>query len=297
MRETMMPEKGRRKNLPNDLMTDPMSGNVFRRFSTFIHSALGIKMPDAKRTMLQARLQKRLRILGIRTFKEYCDYVFSPAGMEAELENMVDAVTTNKTEFFRELGHFEYLVQTVLPKMKNAWSGGRSIRVWSAGCATGEEPYTLAMVLGDFGERLRGFGYSILATDISRAVLKKAAGGIYEHERIEPVPLMMRKKYLLRSKEKKRGLVRVVPALRNTVRFRKLNLMDQNYMLKQTMDIIFFRNVMIYFDRPTQEGILLRLCHHLNVGGYLFIGHSETLTGMELPLTLETNTVYRRIES
>jgi chemotaxis protein methyltransferase CheR len=291
----------------------PMSHNLFLRFSEFIHSELGIKMPEVKKTMLQARLQKRLRKLGIRSFDEYYNYVFSAEGIENELHHMIDVVTTNKTDFFREPQHFDYLFQTVLPEFarkrrlplkilnpanpdeKPAPSPERPLMVWSAGCSTGEEPYSVAMVLSEFAERCPGFTYSILASDISTKVLKTAMLGIYDHERAEPIPLRLRTKYLLRSKDKDKDLVRLVPELRAAVKFRRVNLMEKSLYFHEKMDIIFFRNVLIYFDRPTQESVLRRLCNHLKSDGYMFLGHSETLNGLNVPLVPVITAVYRKL--
>ena len=176
-----------------------LSEKDFKRLSKFIHSECGIKMPDSKKTMLESRLQKRLRRLRLTSFTEYCDYLFSPQGIENELVHMIDVVTTNKTDFFREPGHFDYLAQKALPELIALHGAGirKNLMVWSAGCSTGEEPYTLAIVLSEFTERCPGFKfrYLILATDISTEVLEKAKHGIYEHERVDPLPPGMKKKY------------------------------------------------------------------------------------------------------
>jgi chemotaxis protein methyltransferase CheR len=273
------------------------SDALFEHFSAYIQRELGIKMPLAKKTMLHARLQKRLRQLKLSSFDDYYDYVFGDQGRKEELHHMIDAVTTNKTDFFREPRHFEFLSSTVLPQLcRKADRGGLGrFRVWSAGCSTGEEPYTLSMVLSEFKARYAGFGFTILATDISTQVLHKAAAGIYTEADVAPVPLAYRKKYLLRSKDRKRGLVRIVPHLRRLVSFGRLNFMDEAYGIKEAMHVIFCRNVIIYFDKPTQEKMLNRLCRHLQPGGYLFMGHSETLNGLNVPLKLVTSTVYQKV--
>lgn len=273
-----------------------LSSRDFCRLSQLIKTHCGIKMPASKQTMLEARLQKRLRALGLKSFGNYCDYLFSPEGMDKELVHLIDVVTTNKTEFFREPQHFEYLVQAVLPKLLRAQDTGirRWLRIWSAGCSTGEEPYTLAMVLSEFAERYPGFQYAVLATDISTDVLDKAKLGIYERSRVDPVPMALKKKYLLRNKDESRGLVRIVPELRARVQFCRLNFMGDDFDLREPMDIIFCRNVIIYFDRPTQERILNQLCRYLIPGGYLFLGHSETLSGLSVPLLPAAPTVYRK---
>ncbi|NTU60300.1 MAG: protein-glutamate O-methyltransferase [Deltaproteobacteria bacterium] len=276
--------------------TAELSASEFGRLSAFIEGHCGIKMPDGKKVMLESRLRKRLRTLGLKNFSAYCDFVLAPgAGAEAEVVQMIDAVTTNKTDFFREPQHFEYLVKTALPALMQAEGAGirRDLMVWSAGCSSGEEPYTLSMVLAEVSRRLSGFRFLILATDICSDVLAKARAAIYEEPKIEPVPHDMRKKYLLRSKNAANALVRVVPELRSLVRFRRLNFLDEDFGLREQMDVIFCRNVFIYFDRETQEAILKRFCRHLIPGGYVFLGHSETINGLRVPLTQVAPTVYR----
>ncbi|BBO68970.1 chemotaxis protein methyltransferase [Desulfosarcina alkanivorans] len=274
-----------------------MSDRTYARFSAYVETELGIKMPDKKKTMLQSRLQKRLRLSGKKTFDEYYDYVFSPEGMQTELAPMVDVITTNKTDFFREPKHFDYLVQTALPQLIRSRGIGvqRAARIWSAGCSSGEEPYTLAMVLSEFRAIAPDFRFSILATDISTRMLDKVKRAVYAQEKAAPVSMAYKKKYLMRSRDRSRKLVRIVPELRSLVRFRQLNFMTADYGLRETMDIIFCRNVIIYFDRPTQEKVLNHLCRCLTRGGYIFMGHSETLNGLKVPLSPVAPTVYRKI--
>jgi chemotaxis protein methyltransferase CheR len=269
----------------------------FLRLSAFIHQEYGIKMPPIKKTLLESRLQKRLRKLELKSFKEYCDYLFSPEGRKNEIPHFIDKITTNKTDFFREPDHFEYLTQQALPLLlESEPRGRRQLRVWSAGCSTGEEPYTLAMVIAEFAERRPDFrfDYSILATDISPEVLATARKAVYHEMRIAPVSMPLRKKYLLKSRDKSRKIVKIVPELRRKVEFARLNFMDKDFGIRQPMDIIFCRNVIIYFDKPTQAIILSRLCHYLVTGGYFFQGHSESMQGMDLPLKNVFPTVYRK---
>ena len=269
-----------------------MSNKDFLRLKDFIYNECGINMVQSKKTMLEARLQKRLRTLNFTSFSNYCDYLFSQEGIKEELTDMIDQVTTNKTDFFREPAHFEYLSRNVLPNFART---KRNIFLWSAGCSSGEEPYTLAMVLNDFANANRGFNFLILATDISTRVLDKARFAVYDQERINPVPPEMRKKYLLRSKDKTKNLYRVAPALREQIRFRRLNFMDNDFGFREPMDVIFCRNVIIYFEKPTQERLLNKFCQYLSPDGYLFMGHSETLFGMNVPLTQVAPTIYRRL--
>lgn len=282
----------------NDDPRENLSQRDFLRLSRFIHEECGIKMPESKKVMLEARFQKRLRILGMKTFDDYCNYLFSDEGMERELHHMIDVVTTNKTDFFREPSHFDYLFKKILPEIaaKKENGAGRKITIWSAGCSTGEEPYTLAMVTNEFAERYpeRGFAWSILATDISTKVLEKARQAIFDSERVTPIPDPMKKKYLLRSKDPNKGLCRIVPELRKTVWFRRLNFMDEDFGMEERIDVIFCRNVIIYFDRPTQTRLLNKFCSQLVPGGYLFLGHSETLHGLDVPLVQIMPTIYRK---
>jgi chemotaxis protein methyltransferase CheR len=271
----------------------PLSNRDFSRLKQFIYAECGIKITESKRIMLEARLQKRLRTVGVASFSQYCDYLFSPKGMEEELICMIDAITTNKTDFFREPVHFDYLVQKALPRFRQGHAR-RPIVLWSAGCSTGEEPYTLAIVMNEYARERQGTDYAILATDISTKVLEKAALAIYDEERIIPIPIELRKKYLLKSKDPENRVYRIVPELRERVTFRRLNFMDGDFGFQEPVDIIFCRNVIIYFDKPTQEKLLRKFCRYLSTDGYLFMGHSETLLGMDVPLCQVAPTVYRK---
>jgi chemotaxis protein methyltransferase CheR len=277
---------------------DTLSRQDFQRLSAFIQTECGIKMPEAKKVMLEARFQKRLRILGMPSFADYVEYLFSPHGLECELHNMIDVVTTNKTDFFREPPHYDFLVQKALPAILESMGTvlQRKLAVWSAGCSTGEEPYTLAIVLREYMERHPGLNmdWSILATDISTRVLEKAKLAIFETERIAPIPDPLRRKYLMRSRDKNRDLVRIVPELRQKVSFRRLNFMDDDFGLREKMNVIFCRNVIIYFDRSTQTRLINKFNRQLTPGGYLFLGHSETLHGQDVPLDQVAPTVYRK---
>lgn len=270
---------------------------AFHRLSKFVNKEYGIKLPPSKKVMLESRLQKRLKRLGMTSFSDYADYVFSSKGSETELISMIDTITTNKTDFFRESAHFELLLHEILPCMFHHDGRGtqKICNVWSVGCSSGEEPYTLAIVLSEFAEQSQLFSFFIKATDISSQVLEKGREGIYEEKEIEPIPLRLRRKYLLRNRDSSQPLVRIIPDLQKRVQFERLNLMDDYYPIHEMMDVIFFRNVMIYFSRETQEETINKLCRHLNLGGYLFIGHSESLFSMKVPLVQVVPTVYRRI--
>ncbi len=265
----------------------------FNRLSEFIYTNYGIKMPEAKHIMLQSRLQKRLRALQIPNFEQYVNYVFSKTGYE-EIVHMMDVVSTNKTDFFREAQHFDYMTNVLLPEIYNL-NRQRFIKVWSAGCSSGEEPYTLAIVLSDFAQNHLGFDYSILGTDLSTIVLEKAANAIYPEDRVNIISLEQKKKYLLKSKERQHPTVRITPQLRQKVSFMRLNFMDNSYPINDLYDIVFCRNVLIYFDRITQERVINKLCNHLKKGGIFFLGHSESITGLEVPLKQIKPTIFTKI--
>lgn len=273
-----------------------LSDKEFNRFSTFIYDHAGIKMPHAKKTMLEARLQKRLKANAIHTFEEYGDFVFSSEGRAAELIHLIDVVTTNKTDFFRESGHFDFMVKTALPNVLEERGDvlRDPVRIWSAGCSTGEEPYTLAIVLSEFAVGRPHFRAAITASDICTQVLQTAKTGIYPEERTDPIPLNLKKKYLTRSREKTKSLVRISSAVRSLVTFKRINFMDDDFGLSEKMDIIFCRNVVIYFDKPTQQTLMRKFYKQLRPGGYLFIGHSETLSGLDVDFKAVASTVYRK---
>ncbi len=272
---------------------ETLSARDFNRLSAFVYQEAGIRLGPEKRTMLEARLRRRLRSLNLGSYSRYCEYLFTPVGRSEEVVPFLDVVTTNKTDFFREPGHFTFLTEKALPEMA-ARAEGRPLMVWSAGCSSGEEPYTLAMVLNEYSEAHPGFRFRILATDISTRVLEKARLGIYTTENVEPVPPALRRKYFMRSRKPGSEQVRVVPELRRLVEFRRLNFMDGDYGLAGQADAIFCRNVIIYFDRGTQEAILSKLARQLVPQGYLFVGHSETLHDMQLPLMPIGPALYRR---
>lgn len=281
------------------LISVHLSEKDFGRLQNLIKTQCGINMTPGKKTMIQARLQKRLRSTGIDTISEYCNYLFSHEGMKKELVHMIDAITTNKTDFFRESAHFDILTERILPEITQSrqWSVYKPLQVWSAGCATGEEAYTLAMILNKHAMNHKGLKFTVLATDISTKALEEAKLGIYHSDKIESVPAEMKKKYLLQSRDRKKRLVRIIPELRKHVQFERLNLIEDGYRTGGHMNIIFLRNVLIYFDRMMHEKILNSISLHLTHGGYVFVGHAETLHGLNVPYTQVFPTVYKKIMS
>ena len=273
-----------------------MSVSDFNRLGNFIHETCGIKLSAEKKVMMETRLARRLKELNLRDYHDYCKYVLDSSSGNDERKHLIDVITTNKTDFFREPAHFEFLTSRVLPElMRSAGAGtNRPLRVWSAGCSTGEEPYTLAMVLSDYAQNHKNYRFDIMATDISMRVLRSAKRAVYEAGRVAPVPDPMKRKFFLWSRDKSKGLVRMAPEIRDLIKFRQLNFMDSKFGIGEPLDVIFCRNVIIYFDRETQERLLSKFCSHLSPGGYIFMGHSETLNGMKLPLVSVAPTTYRK---
>lgn len=276
-----------------DRSVDQLSAKNFRRLSDFVSSYSGIKMPPGKQTMLEGRLRRRLRSTGFASLDDYCTYLFDNDGLDVEAVALIDAVTTNKTDFFREPKHFEFLKRSALPALVR--NGRTSLRLWSAACSVGAEPYTAAMVLADFAESSSPLNYFVLATDLSTEVLASARKGIYPAAMLAPVPEDYMRRFVHRSSDPKSNLVRIAPALRSKVGFARMNFMDETYPIGEPVDIIFCRNVLIYFDKPTQAKVLSRLCECLAPGGYLLIGHSESITGFNLPVRTVANTIFQRI--
>jgi len=274
--------------------SDGLTQKDFDRLRRLIHVQAGISLGPDKKTMLEIRLKRRLHGLHFGTCGEYVEYLFAHDGDQEELVHLIDVVTTNKTDFFREAGHFEYLASSALPELAVRRGTTRRSLIWSAGCSTGEEPYTLGMVISEYAQGCPGFRFGILATDICTQVLAKAALGIFKSEVMRPIPPGLRKKYFMRSRDPSSDLLRAVPELRALVEFRRLNFMDADFGLSEPVEIIFCRNVIIYFDRPTQVRILAKLTSHLAPGGYFFAGHSESLQGMDLPLAPVAPSVYRK---
>ncbi len=266
-----------------------------KRVSDFIGAEVGIQLPMAKRTLVESRLSKRLRILGFTDFKSYLDHTLESADGALEKLQLIDVLTTNKTSFYREPDHFEYLVNHAVPAITNRNNGARrEINVWCAGCSTGEEAYTLSIELNEMANNSDSAPFSILATDISHSCLSKASRGIYTDRQAESIPMELRKKYLLRSRNTDEALVQMGPKLRHRIQFKSLNLMDSRFDAPKNMDVIFCRNVMIYFNNQLREELVARFESHLVKGGYLFVGHSESLNGIKTTLEQVAPMVYKK---
>ena len=259
-----------------------------------IHMHAGISLAPWKRDVVRARLGRRLQDLGYTTFAEYHTLLLADTS-GTELTRFINAMTTNKTEFFREAHHFDYLRGTWLPSRGPCRrASDRRLRFWSAACSTGEEPYSLAITLLDALDGGQGWDLRILASDIDTDVLAHAAEGVYPMEQITPVPRHMLPKYFLRGTGTREGHVRVKPAVRSLMTFRRINFLDDPWPIRTRFDAIFCRNVLIYFDRPTQQRILYRLVQQLTDTGLLVLGHAESIHGLVTGLTPVAATVYRR---
>jgi chemotaxis protein methyltransferase CheR len=269
---------------------DPLSPREFDQFRSLARQEFGLDLPEGKQQLVAARLGKKMRELNLSTFGDYYTHVTEDRTGQA-LIAMIDVLTTNHTSFFREPAHFNFVLQTMLPNLR----ARREIRLWSAACSTGEEPYSLAF---SFYDSLGIDAFSkvrILATDISTRVLRTAQFGVYAAERFNSIPVDQLRRYVLRGEGKQKDSYLVKKQFRDLIEFRRVNLMDDVSGLGH-FPLIFCRNVMIYFDRQTQQDLVNRLAARLEPGGYLFIGHSESLGGIDQPLEYVQPAVYRKPE-
>lgn len=267
-----------------------LSDAEFFSFCQLVHRHAGIHLTPQKKELVRGRLMKLLRQRGLTSFREYYEQVLNdPSG--AELICLLDAISTNQTSFWREPAHFEYLAREILPTWRTRGPVSRTI--WSAGCSSGEEPYTLAMVCLDVLADQDLSRLKILASDINTQVLEQARRGIYPLSRVEPLPLEYRRRYCQRGVGQYEGLVRVKPEVRRYVEFFRLNLMDP-LPFREELDLIFCRNVMIYFAKETQAQLVHKFYHCLKPGGYLFIGHSESLCSDRSGFRYLRPTIYRK---
>jgi chemotaxis protein methyltransferase CheR len=258
-----------------------------------VTSHTGITLGGHKRQLVYGRLTRRLRQLGLATFTQYCAYV--EQHLDAELGELVNAITTNLTSFFRENHHFEHLAEHALPDRMEKNGHNRRLRLWSAGCSTGEEPYSIAMTVAEtLGSSLPVWDTRILATDIDSQVLARAANGVYPDERIEGIEPARQRRWFKRGKGPNAGKVKVVEDLQSLIAFRQLNLMDAAWPMRGPFDIIFCRNVVIYFDKPTQKKLFDRYAELLAPDGYLYVGHSESLHGTSERFRLIGRTIYQK---
>lgn len=275
---------------------DSLNERYFRQLAKVVEAKIGIKLPLTKRIMVEGRLRKRVRALGLADLDDYAGFIFDRGGLREEFTHLVDCVTTNKTDFFREPEHFTLLMRELIPQTLTSWPKGapKRLKCWSAASSNGAEAFSLAMLLADMGAA-HGFQFSVLGTDICTTVLEQARRAIYPSDMFAPVPTEMRERFVMRARDPARREMRIVPELRRRVRFERLNLMDKEYPVDKDMDIIFCRNILIYFAKETQEQVVRKLSQHLKPGGYLFLGHSESMAGSRQSLLQQiAPTIFRR---
>jgi chemotaxis protein methyltransferase CheR len=266
-----------------------ITAEEYQRLCSLIYAESGIALGEQKAALVVGRLSKRLRDLGLGTFTEYYEKVTEDRTRE-EFTRMLDLISTNKTDFFREPRHFDFLREHILPDCARA----KCMRIWSSACSTGEEPYTIAMTLYDSVQNPAEWDFKILASDLSTRVLAKAAAGTYDEERVHTLPPDAIKRHFLKGRADRAGLVKVKSHLTDMVQFRRVNLMDERFPIRAPLDVVFCRNVMIYFDHPTQETLVNKFHSYLKPGGYLFIGHSESLQWAKHAFKLIAPTIYRK---
>ena len=265
----------------------------FEKVRNLVKSHTGISLSNAKKDMVYSRLSRRLRNLGIDKFSDYCNLV--EGGDDAELIKFTNAITTNLTAFFREDHHFQYLAKTLVPELIRKNQLDRRIRIWSAGCSTGEEPYSLAMTMKESMPSNETWDLKILATDLDSDVLQKASNGVYSSDRINGLSNNRKKRWFLNGKGDNEGTVRVRPELQEIITFKQLNLL-QEWPTKGPFDFIFCRNVVIYFDKDTQKVLFDRYANVLKNDAHLFIGHSESLFKVSDRFKLLGQTIYKKIK-
>jgi len=271
-----------------------LTDSEFKKFSDLIYQHVGIYMKLEKKELLNARLGKRLRACQLDSFQDYFDLITQPGEQNREFIEFLDSVSTNFTSFFREVSHFEYMRSRVLPELMARRGGGRDFTFWSSASSSGEEPYTMAIFLNEFAAKSPGFRYRIMATDISTKVLAMAATGVYPIEQTAKVPQDILKKYFQKGLGASAGKVKIKEEIRRQVAFHRLNLMGE-FPWKEEMDVIFCRNVMIYFDRQTQEKLVAKFYSCLAKGGYLFIGHSESISSLKHDFVQVEATTYKKM--
>jgi len=266
----------------------------FRFICELVAEQAGITLNDGKRELVYGRLAKRLRALELETFSQYCDVLKDEKS--DEVLHCVNAITTNVTAFFRENHHFDFMHSTVLPELGAASkkTGKRDLNIWSAGCSTGQEPYSIAMNLCEYKPLLDGWDIEILATDLDSMVLEQARSGIYRIDHLENVSLERRKQFFLKGKGANEGSARIIPRIHNMIRFEYLNLIER-WDIKHGFDVIFCRNVMIYFDKEMRQRLLLNFAQRLSPNGFLFVGHSESLSGISDVFEPVGTTIYRKV--
>ena len=271
-----------------------LSNAEFHRFQEMILREAGINLNQSKRALVESRVARRLRSLEYQTYGQYLTFLEGQPLNSAEWQEMINCITTNKTDFFRENHHFEFLRNRVVPeaRARAAQGDSKQLRIWSAACSTGEEPYSIAITLREAFGADRSWDVKILASDIDTNVLAVGEAGIFAPERFQGVPEPIKRRYFLRRKDD--GALMAKDDLKSLIRFRRINFVDPAWPIRTAFDVIFCRNVIIYFNRATQERLFERLVQYLKPTGYLLVGHSENLHWMNTRLVPVQNTVYRR---
>ena len=271
-----------------------LSAQAYRTIVEIVYEHSRIKLGNDKQTLLSNRLGKRLRELGIATYDDYCARLKS-LGAQEEIEHLVDLISTNHTRFYREPDHFTYLTEKILPGLVPRLHSERApLRIWSAASSSGEEPYTLAIVLSEYLRAHPSLTWKIEASDISRSILAKAERAIYRMDAVEPVPMELLRRYFQKGVGEHDGYCRVRKELREKVRYARVNLFQPEYPITPKQHVIFCRNVMIYFDIPSREAAVKRLTQHLAPGGFLIVGHSESLMGVRHNLVAIKQGIYQK---
>lgn len=274
-----------------DIKKISLSDMEFDKLRDLVFKVSGISLAATKKELVISRFTKRVKALKLQSFSDYYDLLVSSSGF-SEVQNFINSITTNKTDFFREAHHFDFIVSTFVPQV--VASGKRVVRVWSAACSTGEEPYTIAMVMAKHLVEPYNIPVKILATDIDTSVLNTAARGVYESGVLNTVPEEYMKRYFLRGKGDSLGLFKIKDEIKQMVTFKQLNFIAPEYPITSTFDMIFCRNVIIYFNPETKKMVVNRLFRYLNDGGYIMMGHSETLFNMIDGLVYLKNTIYQK---
>lgn len=266
----------------------------FENLRKLVNFYTGITLSNAKRELIYSRLASRLRKNNLKKFSDYCKLLEEDTQGE-EIIHFRNAITTNLTSFFREPHHFDFLKKTVFPELKESRAKSKRIRIWSAGCSTGEEPYSIAMTLKESNQFSNEYDVKVLATDIDSVVLEKASSGSYDIEKVKSISPHRQKMWFSSKRKSEDGQVQISRDLGNYIRFRQLNLMH-DWPMKGPFDIIFCRNVLIYFSKPTQRVLIDRFANLLGDNGYLFIGHSESLFKISDRFKLMGQTIYQKIK-
>ncbi len=264
----------------------PMTQANFRQIQDVAYKMTGIALSDHKQNMIYGRLARRLRLLNLDSFDEYCALLYENS---PEADEFINSITTNLTAFFRESHHFDYLKNNVLPHILNFNKTSRRLRIWSAGCSTGEEPYSIAMTLAEV-KGFEGWDCKILATDLDSNVVAAGKAGIYRHEKIAGIPAAYSKYF---KKTTVPDSIEIREDVRNLIAFKQLNLLHE-WPMRGSFDVIFCRNVVIYFDVPTQQKLFSRYTDILSSGGHLFIGHSENLNRVSHEFIPIGRTIYQK---